>query len=151
MARPRPRTSDPAVALGHRSGLEDRQAERLSDLGVPYEYESIVIPYVKRPATYRPDFLLLSNGILIETKGYFLAEDRTKHLLVKEQHPDLDIRFVFSRARNPLRKGSRTTYATWAEKNGFAWAEGDIPQAWIDEAPQAARMAAVDRLRKTAK
>lgn len=106
---------------------------------------------MKRPATYRPDFLLLANGILIESKGYFLAEDRTKHLLVKEQHPSLDIRFVFSRARNPLRKGSRTTYAAWAEKHGFRWAEGDIPLDWINERPEAARMAAVKALAKDTK
>ena len=28
--------------------------------------------------------------------------DRKKHLLIKEQHPELDIRFVFSRAGNKL-------------------------------------------------
>lgn len=126
-------------------------AAQLTRLSVPFEYESVVIPYVKRPATYRPDFLLLTNGILIESKGYFLAEDRSKHLLVQAQHPALDIRFVFSRARNPLRKGSRTTYAAWAEKHGFRWAEGDIPLNWINEPPEPVRLAAVKALIKDTK
>ena len=38
---------------------------------------------------------MLYNGIIIETKGRFTAADRRKHLLVRKQHPHLDIRFVF--------------------------------------------------------
>ena len=106
---------------------------------------------MKRPATYRPDFLLLQNGILIESKGYFLAEDRTKHLLVKEQHPNLDIRFVFARAKNPISPGSRTTYAAWCDKHGFRWANENIPEEWINEPVDAARFQAANALRKAAK
>lgn len=151
--RPRkaPRTSDPAVDLGFRSGLEERLAEELRLQGVPFSFEEVVVPYVKRPATYRPDFLLLHNDILIESKGYFLAEDRSKHVLVKDQHPGLDIRFVFSRANSPLRKGSRTTYAMWAEKNGFQWAQGSIPKAWIAEPANATRRRALEALERTRK
>lgn len=150
MARPKARTSDPA-ALGFRSGLEERLAEELRLQGIPFEFEGVVVEYVKRPATYTPDFLILANGILVESKGYFLAEDRTKHLLVKEQNPDLDIRFVFARARNPISKGSRTTYAAWADKHGFKWAEGSIPREWAQEPPVPSRTAAVAKLKRKAK
>lgn len=146
-ARP---TSNQAVELGHRSGLEDTIAGALSQQSIPFEYETVVIPYVKRPATYRPDFLLLSNGILIESKGYFLSEDRTKHLLIRDQHPDLDIRFVFSNSKNRLSASSRTTYAAWAQRNKFLFADRSIPPAWINEAPEPRRMAAVEAFRKGA-
>ncbi len=106
------------------------------------------MPYVKRPATYTVDFHLQANGILVETKGWFLPEDRTKHILVKDQHPALDIRFVFARATAPLRKGSRTTYAAWCDKHGFKWAQTSIPREWIEEAPNKARMAAAKRFLK---
>ena len=41
--------------------------------------------------------------------------------LVKQQHKDLDIRFVFMNARNKIYKGSRTTYADWCNKHDFRW------------------------------
>lgn len=81
---------------------------------------------------YTPDFEL-PNGILIETKGRFTAEDRTKHLNVKRCNPHYDIRFVFQRSKSPLYKGSKTTYAEWCDRHGFKWADKVIPQAWIEE------------------
>lgn len=138
----RPRTSNPAA---YRSGLEERLAHELRLQGVPFAFEEVVVPYVKRPATYTVDFHLKANGILIESKGWFIPEDRTKHLLVKQQHPDLDIRFVFARATSPLRAGSRTTYASWCDKHGFKWAQSSIPLSWTEEAPCPKRMAAVQR------
>ena len=53
--------------------------------------------------------------------------------MLKEQHPNLDIRFVFSRAAAPIYKGSPTTHAKWAEDHGFHWSEKEIPEAWIIE------------------
>jgi hypothetical protein len=61
-----------------------------------------------------------------------------KHLLVKAQHPDLDIRFVFSRSAAPLYKGSPTTYAMWCNKHGFVFADKLIPVAWLREGSKAA-------------
>ena len=51
-------------------------------------------------------------------------------LLVKKQHPELDIRFVFVRASNKIYKGSKTSYAAWCERYDFIWAEGSIPTDW---------------------
>ncbi len=119
---------------GFRSGLEERIAEQLDKLGVEYEYEKLKLKYIK-PASehiYTPDFRL-SNGIIVETKGRFLALDRQKHLMVKKHNPTLDIRFVFSNSKAKISKASRTTYAMWCEKNGFLYADKAIPQEWIDE------------------
>ena len=56
-----------------------------------------------------------------------------KHLLIKEQHPQLDIRFVFVRADNKLSPKSKTTYGGWCEKNGFIYSEKFIPKEWFNE------------------
>jgi hypothetical protein len=74
--------------------------------------------------------------MIIETKGLFSTEDRKKMKLVKAQHPTLDIRLVFSNARAKIAKGSPTTYAKWAETNGFKWAHRVIPQDWLKECAQ---------------
>jgi hypothetical protein len=101
---------------------------------VGFSYEERVIVY-EEPATthrYTPDFEL-ENGIIIETKGRFLTKDRKKHLSVKEQHPHLDIRFVFSSSKARISKTSKTTYGMWCEKYGFLYADKVIPEAWLKE------------------
>lgn len=107
---------------------------QLKKLGVRYDYEKLTIPFTQpvKPRKYTPDFLL-PNSIIIETKGRFLTADRQKHLLVKAQYPNLDIRFVFSNSKTRISKQSQTTYAAWCEAKGFKYADKFIPQAWIDE------------------
>lgn len=116
-----------------RSGLEERTAKYLKKLKVKFTYEKIKIRWQDlRYRTYTPDFVL-ANGIIVETKGRFITSDRQKHLMIKEQHPDLDIRFVFSNPNSKLYKGSKTTYADWCDKHGFKWAKEEIPLEWIKE------------------
>lgn len=123
-----------STSKGFRSGLEERIAQDLLEAGVGFTYEDQVIEYLKpaKIARYTPDFVL-ENGIIIEVKGRFLTADRQKHLLVKKQHPELDIRFVFSRSKERISKKSKTTYADWCTKNGFTYADEKIPEAWIKE------------------
>lgn len=119
-------------SLKVRSRLEAKVIRQLIKQQVPFEYEKVRVPYTKEH-TYTPD-LELPNGILVEVKGYWESSDRAKHLLVRDQHPDLDIRFVFQRAETKLSGKSRTTYAQWCDKHGFKWATGgEIPQSWIKE------------------
>ena len=123
-----------ALKHGWRSGLEEDVAKALTEAGVPFTYEETKIRYIK-PASehqYTADFEL-ENGIIIETKGRFLVADRKKHLLIKRQQPHLDIRFVFSNSKQKLNKGSRTSYADWCTKNGFLYADKEIPEHWISE------------------
>lgn len=128
-------TTKTSISNGFRSGLEERIAQELLEAGVEFAYEDRVINYEKpaKVARYTPDFELLENGIIIETKGRFLTEDRQKHLLVKKQHPEIDLRFVFSNSRQRISKQSKTTYADWCEKHGFLYADNSIPEAWIKE------------------
>lgn len=136
------------MAKGFRSGLEDKVAGELDASGIPYTYETFKITYTvpERLARYTPDFRLLDNGIIVETKGHFVTADRQKHLLIQKQLPHLDIRFVFSRSATRISKQSKTTYAMWCETHGFLYADKTIPQAWIDEAPTAGRMEALEAI-----
>lgn len=122
------------IKYGFRSGLEEKVAADLTEQSVGFTFESIKIPYVSpaKPHTYTPDFIL-DNGIIIETKGRFLTEDRQKHLLVKAQHPELDIRFVFSNSKAKISKRSSTTYGEWCSKHNFKYADKTVPKEWIEE------------------
>lgn len=82
---------------------------------------------------YTPD-IELSNGIIVECKGFFSPEDRAKMLAVKEGHPLLDIRFVFQIATKKFSKAPKSlTYWQWAVRHGFPWADGRIPESWYTE------------------
>ena len=62
---------------GYRSGLEETTAKDLAKRGVKFTYEETKIKWVDlKHRTYTPDFLLLNNGIIIETKGRFVSTDR---------------------------------------------------------------------------
>lgn len=117
----------------YRSGLEKTVAEFLKTNQKRVRYEDLKIEWKDlRYRTYTPDFVL-DNGIIIETKGIFDNEDRRKHIAIKEQHPELDIRFIFSNANAKLYKGAKSTYARWCEKNDFLYAHRVIPEAWLKE------------------
>lgn len=118
-----------------RSGLEDRNAKHMDKLGVKYDFERFHINYVvpARDAKYTPDFVL-SNGIIIETKGIWEVDDRKKHLLIREQYPLLDIRLVFSNSNSKIYKGSPTSYADFCTKHGIQFADKLVPREWLKEA-----------------
>lgn len=136
------------LKYGFRSGLEKKIAEDLTARAVGFTFEELKVPYVKpaKPCTYTPDFIL-ENGIVVESKGRFLPEDRAKQLLVKQQHPALDLRFVFSNSKSRITKRSQTTYAMWCQKNGFQFADKEIPQEWLLEPPNENSLAAIEELR----
>ena len=129
MRKKRKKRSSPTSK--YRSGFEQTLANQLQRSGVAFEYETVKLEYQKI-ATYTPDFIL-PNGIIIEAKGVWTVEDRTKHLLVRQQHPHLDIRLVFMNAFNKIRKGSNTTYARWCEKKNILYAHKTIPKSWLSQ------------------
>jgi hypothetical protein len=118
---------------GFRSHFEREVAAEILACGGAYDYEpeDAKVKYTQKLSTYTPDFVL-PNGIIIETKGRLTVHDRTKHKLIRDQHPELDIRFVFQ-YDNPIFKGSKTKYSMWAEKQGFKWAIRYVPKAWLKE------------------
>jgi|TARA_X000001036_G_scaffold345893_1_gene325741 hypothetical protein len=122
-----------AIKHGYRSGLEHNISIYLDEHKVKYEYENIKIEWEDLAyRTYTPDFVLY-NGIIIETKGRFMAADRRKHIAIKKQHPKLDIRFVFTNSRAKLSKGAKSSYADWCIKHGFRYYDRIIPEDWLKE------------------
>jgi hypothetical protein len=120
---------------GFRSGLEIAISEELKANSVKYEYEKVKLQYTKpqKVHTYTPDFFLEKQNIFIETKGLFVSADRQKMRLIKEQHPKLDIRFIFSNSNSRISKKSSTTYGMWCEKYNFPYANKHIPLEWLNE------------------
>ena len=123
-----------AIKHGYRSGFEHKVSDQLKENKIKFEYETTVIDYIKPESkhTYTIDFTL-PNGILVETKGRWVLEDRKKHLLIKKQKPELDIRMVFQSSKTKIRKGSKTTYAMYCDKHDIPWAEKTIPESWLKE------------------
>lgn len=119
-----------AKTTSFRSKFEESVALALKSAGVAFSYESLRLAY-SRPSTYTPDFVL-PNGIILEAKGYWESADRTKHLLVRECHPELDIRFVFQNAAVRLSKKSKTSYGDWCDKHKFLWCDKQIPRKWLN-------------------
>ena len=137
------RTSKSAFRLGYRSGLEKRISDQIVNAGIELLYETDKIHYVipSRQAKYTPDFKLPKPGgfFFVETKGIWTVQDRAKHILVKQQCPELDIRFVFSNQNARLYKGSPTTYGMYCEKHGFRFASKLIPDDWLEEAKEGSK------------
>jgi hypothetical protein len=111
----------------YRSKYEAKLAPALEAAGAEYEAEQLTYQLER---VYKPDWRTKA-GVIIEIKGYFPAEDRGKMRAVKAAHPGRDIRIVFQNANTKLTKKSKTTYAQWAEKHGFAWAHGEVPASWL--------------------
>jgi hypothetical protein len=117
----------------YRSGLEKEVAAYLKPRQNKVRYEVLKVEWEDlKYRTYTPDFVL-DNGIIIETKGIFDSADRRKHREIKRQHPELDIRFVFSNANAKLYKGAKSRYCNWCDKYEFQWAHRVIPEEWLKE------------------
>lgn len=121
-----------------RSKFELRFAADLEARGLDYyyEYDTVKFTQPSKRRTYIVDFSVFNpkanKWIYIETKGHLTLADRKKYLWVRESNPGIDLRFVFMNATNKIRKGSKTTYAMWADKHGFKWAEGVAPEEWFE-------------------
>jgi hypothetical protein len=116
--------------MAFRSGLEEKVADLLVDLGVKYEYETTKVSYTIEHV-YTPDFVL-PNGVILECKGYWDAADRRKVKAVKKQHPELDLRMVFQAPFNTISKKSKTTYAKYCDKLEIPWCSfANIPLKWL--------------------
>ena len=126
--RSKSKTRQKAIKEGYRSGFESKVAQQISKYKIDPKkiYECTTVPFTvpEKKRTYLVDFTL-PNGILVEAKG------RAKHLLIKKQHPELDIRILFMSAKTKIRKGSKTTYGDFCDKHGIIWAEKDLPKSWL--------------------
>ena len=118
---------------GYRSSLEVKLQKFFTENGISFRYEEEKIQWEdRRFRKYTPDFIL-PNGIIIEAKGLFTAEDRRKHKEIRKQHPNLEIRFVFENSKRKISKSSKTTYASWCDSAGITHADKEMPVEWASE------------------
>lgn len=118
-----------------KSLFESRIAEYLRNKRVKFDYEKSRLAF-RQPAkdrTYSPDFEIEETAVVIEAKGFLDSDARAKLIWVKEQHPEVNLVLLFQNPDKQIRRGSPTTYAKWAEKQGFEWADfrKGIPEKWI--------------------
>lgn len=131
---------------GYRSQYEADVAAILSASVEGVKYEALRIPYtVNICATYKPDFVLPQQAIMLEVKGEFRKDDRDKMQRIKAQYPHLDIRIMF---QNPKAKvAGKLTAAVWADNNGFPWCKGpSLPLEWVQHKPCAKSRKAFDKV-----
>lgn len=115
--------------MAFRSKFEEHIAKAFDTTNLAYQYEPFKVKY-QLDCSYTPDFVL--GNVIIEAKGFLKPTDRRKMIAVKQQNPELDIRFIFQRD-NPLSKGSKHTYCSWAEKHGFkACVWPNVPPDWFN-------------------
>lgn len=131
----------------YRSKFEGQVGKFLEMHGVKFEYEPYDILYKRRvqsgecsscPSkvvfqrkTYTPDFVLPELGIILEVKGLLSATDRAKMLAVKENNPQLDIRFVFMSNNKVKKSNAEYRYSDWASEHGFPYGVKTIPVDWF--------------------
>lgn len=109
----------------------------MDEMKIEWMYEPEKWDWVPPKRKYTPDFKVMRKDgtyFFVEYKGWLRPEDRTKMKAIKQQYPYIDIRFIFTNASKPIYKGSKTTYAGWAEQHGFFWAEKIMPEEWLEEA-----------------
>ncbi|QDP52140.1 MAG: putative endonuclease I [Prokaryotic dsDNA virus sp.] len=121
--------------MAYRSQYEAYLAVLLARGGRQVDYEPHNIKYVKpeQKSNYLPDFYLPEFNFYIEAKGLFSGKDRKKHIWIRDQHPEIDLRFVFQNAYLKLSKRSNTRYCDWADKNGFLWGHKNPPKEWFEK------------------
>lgn len=109
---------------GYRSRFEADIAETLKGTGAVYE--SARLPYsVTLTATYKPDWLLPDQCIVLEAKGELDKADRDKMQLIRQQYPTSTSASCSRRptpsSQKPSRKrtGARKPASRGAEVRGF--------------------------------
>ncbi len=149
-----PRRSD---NQGFGSGLEKTNNNILVKAGAKFDYENeaCVFNYKKKVYQgkcdtceghevyshhiYTADFKVVTKSgkeIWIEIKGggvSWTGETRSKHVAIKKQYPDREVRFVFSNMNASIGKNAKTTNKQWCKTKGFICANQKIPLAWLNE------------------
>ena len=107
------RSSKPEIKT-YRSGLERGVAKQLMLAEVTFKYEHEKLPYIRGGGVHRytPDFVI-GDEIIIEAKGVFghigneeaCLRERNKLILVRDQHPEREIRLVFEDAKQTTKDG----------------------------------------------
>lgn len=116
-----------------KSKLEEKVWKILEKEFPSVKYEPEKYKYVQpaQDRTYTPDFKTGRRKVYLEAKGKLDLETRKKMVWFRDSNPDVRIIFLFQNADNKLTKRSKTTYAEWAEANGFEWL--DFRKGWLND------------------
>jgi len=134
----------------YRSGFEKRFAKWLKENKIAFTYEQTKFKYnhiifqgkclscggtqVAVQKDYLPDFQL-KNGVILELKGKFTSQMRTKMKEVFRDNPDIDLRMVFM-YDNWMTKKHTMRYSDWCKLNGIKFhvvkdkQKPTIPKSW---------------------
>lgn len=114
-----------------KSKLEEKVWAVLKKAYPAVKYEPTKYKYVQpeQERTYTPDFKTGRRNLYIEAKGKLDLETRKKMVWFKQCNPNITIIFLFQNPDNKLTKRSKTTYAMWAEAQGFLWL--DFRKDWL--------------------
>ena len=134
------RATYPYLGYILKSKAELEVAKNCQKAKLDWTYETVKVTWTPPPTkdkTYTPDFIIKRKDkttLLVEYKEFL--DSRSKRVLryATKQNPDLDIRILFGPrcSKKKIRKGSKTTYAEWADKYKIPHAEGRIvPKEWI--------------------
>ena len=122
------------------SAAEIKCAKDMEERGIPWEYEPEKWLWNPPPKKYNVDFKVTRDDgsvLYIEYKGYFRTEDKVKMIAIKKQHPERDVRMIFTHPEKPVegatkrKDGTKLSNAEWATKNGYLYAEKVIPDEWL--------------------
>lgn len=113
---------------GFRCQLEADVASALADQGVEFSYESTKLEYVTHHK-YIADFTV--GDVLIEVKGFWPAEQRTKIRLLFKCNPEIKLFVALRNPRARVNKNSNTTYADWCRRYGIPWCPLPIDKEFL--------------------
>jgi hypothetical protein len=137
---------------GFASGFESDVAAELVANNVSFTYEAMSIAYTTpgKDVQFTPQFILEHNGIVLQSIGYLDGALRQKLLLLKKQHPALDLRLILRSPNARLSKRSGTTAAMWCGRFKFQYAATVPPKAWLSEPVNLKSLAVVASMKAAA-
>jgi len=112
----------------YRSKFEETVGTFLGNKAI-HEPEKLYFIEPSKKRFYVPDFKTKA-GTYIETKGRWVASDRFKHLLIREQYPNIRFIIIFQNSNIKISKRSKTSYGEWATKHNLEWYD------WNNKIPQ---------------
>ena len=122
-----------AIKAVNRSCCERDTDKYLKKKGIKFTYEKERITWLNVKTRYYKHDCILENGMLIKIKGCVVSKERRKYVEIRQQPPDLDLRFGFQNSRIKLYKRAKVGYSDWCERHGFKYAEKVIPDEWLEE------------------
>jgi hypothetical protein len=115
--------------------LEVFIAAGLDEYGLDWDYEPEKWEYTFGIQKYTPDFRVVTpNGkvIYIEGKGKMTSGTRKILRYATKCNPDKDLRVIFERAKNYLKRGSKTTYGKWCDDHQIEWTDKIVKKEWFE-------------------